>query len=769
LLVYNSNSPISKAIASYYQAKRGVTHVLAINCEDSALSSPQGASNGFCGNNETIPLAGYTSQIETPISNYLASHRGINFIVLTKGVPIRIGGQDVGSITNGCWTEYNNFNLSGVTSFTARVASNTSGGNIQVCLDSPTGTVIGTCTVPGTGGWQTWTTVNCSLTDTLGSHNLYLVYTGGSGALFNIEWFTLGSTNIPATSYNNSAGGVSVEKSNEGGALTGSEQPPGQNPVNYTPSVDSYLAALGYSTANGDVQATIAGSGADGVAWINKYYNSTAPFTHAAFGGYLVTRLDGYIQSDAMALVDRSLAAMQNPQTGAILIDVPSDFGSGDKTMMPPTTPSTNVTSEESYDKGNADLLHAAEILEASGIPNDTVTTNKFVGDQSNLLGYFSWGSNDNHYNPNKYESLSFAPGALSNTYVSNSMCTFIGQYVGFNSVNLTGMTSMNARVANAHPGSDTSYFIFQVHIDSPSGPVIGTCTVPKTGGSQNWTTATCPLTSVSGVHNVYLVFVANGNWNGLYNIEWISFQGAPNVIEVASNNVLSGEASFETCSEGGKDLCKIPDGQSLMCDLIANGLTGAEGYVGEPTLDGIVGIAFTVKNYEAGYNLAESFYAGTPYLGWEGIVVGDPLCAPYFNANNTIITPTQASSYNGCEGGVATEGCSERSRDVGGISNGNYTFYNNIDLNGITNFVARVASGGSGGNIEIRLDSPTGMVIGTCTVPVTGGWQKWTTETCAITPTTETHDIYLVYTGSGGYLFNIEWFAFKAGQFQQH
>ena len=60
----------------------------------------------------------------------------------------------------------------------------------------------------------------------------------------------------------------------------------------------------------------------------------------------------------------------------------------------------------------------------------------------------------------------------------------------------------------------------------SPSGPVIGTCTVPETGGWQKWTTVTCPLTSAaSGVHNVYLMFIANQNWYGLYSLEWISFQ----------------------------------------------------------------------------------------------------------------------------------------------------------------------------------------------------------------------------------------------------
>ena len=764
LLVYNSNSPTSTALANYYRAKWGVTNVLAINCEDSALNSPQGALNGFCGNNEIITLTGYMSQIETPISNYLSSHNGINFILLTKGIPIRIGGQDVGHINNGSWTEYNNVDLSQATRFTARVASNTSGGNIQIRLDSPTGTRIGTCTVAGTGGWQTWTTVNCNLTDTTGTHKLYLVYSGG----FNIEWFTVGSTNIPATSYNNSEGGMSVEGCSEGGGITTGSEDQGKSPTNYTPSVDGYLAALGYSTANGNVQAAIVGSGCQGVAWINKYYNSTVPFTHAAFGGYLVTRLDAFTQSDAMALVDRSLAAMQNPQKGSILLDVPSDFGSGDKTKMPPTTPSTNVTSEESYDHGNADLLHADEILEANGIPHDTVITKKFVGNRSNLLGYFSWGSNDNHYDPSAYESLSFAPGAIANTYVSTDEDTFLPQCIGFNGIDLTGMTSMNARVSNGNTGINS--YIFQVHIDSPSGPVIGTCTIPETGGWQKWATVKCNLTTaVSGIHNIYLMFIANQNWYGLYSLEWISFQkgtsgeGA-NVIKVSSYDTLSGEASLETCSEGGKDLGKIPDGQSLMCDLIANGLTGAEGSVGEPTLDGIVGITYQISHYEAGYNLAESFYAGTPYLGWEEVVVGDPLCTPYFSAHNNIITPTQASSYDGSSGGLGIEGCSEGGRDVGTIANGSYTSYNNVDLNSITKFVARVASKGSGGNIEIHLDSPTGMMIGTCAVPVTGDWQKWTTETCDITPATGTHNIYLVYTGNGGYLFNIEWFAFRAG-----
>ena len=33
---------------------------------------------------------------------------------------------------------------------------------------------------------------------------------------------------------------------------------------------------------------------------------------------------------------------------------------------------------------------------------------------------------------------------------------------------------------------------------------------------------------------------------------------------------------------------------------------------------------------YVAGFNLAESFYLSIPYLSWQNVVIGDPLCAPF-------------------------------------------------------------------------------------------------------------------------------------------
>ncbi|HEX9046713.1 MAG TPA: carbohydrate-binding protein, partial [Verrucomicrobiae bacterium] len=108
------------------------------------------------------------------------------------------GGQDVGTIQNGNYLVFNNVDFgAGATSFFARVASATGGGTIELHLDSTNGTLLGTCAVPGTGGWQTWVTQTNSVTGAAGIHNLYLVFTGGGGYLFNINWWQFNCTNLP--------------------------------------------------------------------------------------------------------------------------------------------------------------------------------------------------------------------------------------------------------------------------------------------------------------------------------------------------------------------------------------------------------------------------------------------------------------------------------------------------------------------------------------------------------------------------------------------
>lgn len=71
-------------------------------------------------------------------------------------------------------------------------------------------------------------------------------------------------------------------------------------------------------------------------------------------------------------------------------------------------------------------------------------------------------------------------------------------------------------------------------------------------------------------------------------------------------------------------------DGQSLITDLIASGVTGIKAYVSEPFTFALAKPEILFDRYTSGRNLAESFYAASMVLKWKDIVIGDPLCRPY-------------------------------------------------------------------------------------------------------------------------------------------
>ena len=126
-----------------------------------------------------------------------------------------------------------------------------------------------------------------------------------------------------------------------------------------------------------------------------------------------------------------------------------------------------------------------------------------------------------------------------------------------------------------------------------------------------------------------------------------------------------------------------------------------------------------------------------------------------------------EAESFSS-QSGVQTETCSEGGQNLGYIENGDFAVYNNFNFgSGVSSFKARVASGASGGNIEIRFDSVNGTLVGTCPVTGTGGWQTWADAACNVSGASGTHNLYLKFTGGSGYLFNLNWFKFTAGTTQ--
>ena len=69
---------------------------------------------------------------------------------------------------------------------------------------------------------------------------------------------------------------------------------------------------------------------------------------------------------------------------------------------------------------------------------------------------------------------------------------------------------------------------------------------------------------------------------------------------------------------------------QALTGDLIRSGVSGAAGYISEPFGDGAIRPDLLFPAYVAGFNLAEAFYLATPFLSWQSVVIGDPLCSPF-------------------------------------------------------------------------------------------------------------------------------------------
>ncbi|MEK7812431.1 MAG: TIGR03790 family protein [Candidatus Desantisbacteria bacterium] len=66
---------------------------------------------------------------------------------------------------------------------------------------------------------------------------------------------------------------------------------------------------------------------------------------------------------------------------------------------------------------------------------------------------------------------------------------------------------------------------------------------------------------------------------------------------------------------------------QSLSGDLIREGVAGIDAYVYEPYLEACTHPHILFAAYISGCNLAESYYLATPYLSWQNVIVGDPLC----------------------------------------------------------------------------------------------------------------------------------------------
>ena len=153
----------------------------------------------------TPPPTG-TSCTTTATSNisadcYSSSHGTIDVTSAAgDSNPAGVDGNQVAQLANGDYMEYTGVNFgSGSTQFDARVASGAAGGVsglVEVVLDNPGNTPVGTFAVANTGGWSSWETVPANISSVSGTHNVYLEFV--SGATGNPPYVSLHYFSFPA-------------------------------------------------------------------------------------------------------------------------------------------------------------------------------------------------------------------------------------------------------------------------------------------------------------------------------------------------------------------------------------------------------------------------------------------------------------------------------------------------------------------------------------------------------------------------------------------
>jgi hypothetical protein len=121
----------------------------------------------------------------------------------------------------------------------------------------------------------------------------------------------------------------------------------------------------------------------------------------------------------------------------------------------------------------------------------------------------------------------------------------------------------------------------------------------------------------------------------------------------------------------------------------------------------------------------------------------------------------TEAETIAWCEG-LKTKSNPSGGIYVTAVHNNDYIQVREVDFKkGAKSFEVSAASV-SGGKIEIRLGNVDGQLLGVCDIHSTGGAETWKTFTTNVKKVKGVHDLYFVFKGGEGELFNLDYWKFN-------
>jgi uncharacterized protein (TIGR03790 family) len=372
--------------------------------------------------------------------------------------------------------------------------------------------------------------------------------------------------------------------------------------------------------------------------FLNPYYqdveetSSMKPFSREAYDIRLVTRLTGYTKEEAMRLVDLSENSFGS--RGRALLDMDPRKGMG----------------SSGYGMGNQWMYDANTWLSENNWETHLDNNNTFITDWNETMAYFSWGSNDGNWGRSQMSNTGFESG--SETQPSSWIIDDTGGSVkkdndtyesGSWSLNITRNTT---GILKAYQEIDMAYPDHRIIADgrmdlegvtSPGARIliegldgngIGVWSheLANRTGTIPWSSYQDPIENDTRVKKIRYTVELLGEGT-------VHFD-TTNIRVIRPRNQWVPGAIAETCvSTGGRSQTYGTwYGQSLIADLIRDGVTGVKGYAFEPYLSAISHADILFPAYYSGFNLAESFWMGSQMASWMGYVVGDPKCAPFIN-----------------------------------------------------------------------------------------------------------------------------------------
>ena len=142
------------------------------------------------GSNSSTPASSTAASSSAPAFSQLVQAEAFTAMsgVQTEATTDTNGGQNVSYIDAGDWMAYANITIPTTGSYRIeyRVAS-PSGSLLSADLNAGA-TQLGNVTIPATGGWQNWTTVNHTVTLSAGTHS-FGIFAQQSG--WNLNWFRI--------------------------------------------------------------------------------------------------------------------------------------------------------------------------------------------------------------------------------------------------------------------------------------------------------------------------------------------------------------------------------------------------------------------------------------------------------------------------------------------------------------------------------------------------------------------------------------------------